>query len=138
MDANRGCLVFLGGVLCNYIRFSTHLCIFWLWLYFLSARVRLLGSVSALPVVRWSILRAVYLVHLWAFCSKGSTGRHIPAAECENRTGTDTHTHTHTRTCCLGASLSLIRVRSHWLVVKEANLCRQVCWLITVGKLLSG
>lgn len=82
-------------VLCNYIRFNTHLCIFWLWLYFLrlyflSARVRALGSVSSLSVARRSILRALYLVHLWAFCSKGSTGCHIPAAECENRTRTDT------------------------------------------------
>lgn len=82
-------------VLCNYIRFNAHLCIFWLWLYFLrlyflSARVRALGSVSSLSVVRWSILRALYLVHLWVFCSKGSTGCHIPAAECENRTRTDT------------------------------------------------
>lgn len=82
-------------VLCNYIRVNTHLCIFWLWLYFLrlyflSARVRALGSVSSLSVARRSILRALYLVHLWAFCSKGSTGCHIPAAECENRTRTDT------------------------------------------------
>lgn len=94
MDANR---VFL--VLCNYISFSTHLCILWkealvasLRLYILSACVRALGSVSSLSVVRRSILRALYLAHLWAFCSEGSTGCHIPTAECENRTGTNTHT----------------------------------------------
>lgn len=63
-------------VLCNYIRFTTHLCVFWkdealvgllsasLWLYFLSVCVRALGSVSSLSVVRRSILRALYLAHL--------------------------------------------------------------------------
>lgn len=120
-------------VLCNYIRFSTHLCVVWkdealvgllsasLWLYFLSACVRALGSVSSLSVVRRSILRALYLAHLWAFCSKASTGCHIPVSECEKR-----HTHSHTDLLCATSPPSLNRLWSCWLMVKEAKL-------ITVG-----
>ena len=85
------------------------------------------GSVSSLSVASRSILRALYLAHLQAFCSSDSTDSAEPLphgrkrGDCFSRRSA---VHRWWLVCAAG----LTRLRWCRLMVKEANLWQQVRW----------